>query len=77
MFQARQILIVKDEFLIARELAETVVALDGTIIGPVASIHGALEILDREAIAGAILSATGLPAAVAARWPRLAKPAAA
>ena len=58
MFHARQILIVEDEFLIAMDLADAVMALDGMVLGPVASVREALETLDHEEIAGAILDAS-------------------
>jgi len=106
MFQAQPILIVEDEPLIAMDLADAVAALDGVVLGPLASVRETLELLDHEEVSGAILdcslsdrditpvalrlaasgiplvvhSATGLPAEVAAHWPRLpvlTKPAAA
>jgi DNA-binding response OmpR family regulator len=58
MFHDRPILIVEDEAMIAMDLADAVAALDGMVLGPVASVREALEILDREPVAGAILDAS-------------------
>ena len=55
MFTAQRILIVEDESLIAMDLADAVTELGGHVIGPVASVKAAIELLDHGAIAGAIL----------------------
>jgi DNA-binding NtrC family response regulator len=55
MFGAQPILIVEDETLIAMCLADAVAELGGKVIGPVSTVREALEILDTQAVAAAIL----------------------
>jgi CheY-like chemotaxis protein len=44
-FTGRQVLIVEDELLIALELHRIVEQLGGTVVGPVGSVEGALQLL--------------------------------
>jgi DNA-binding response OmpR family regulator len=55
MFEARPILILEDEPLLAMALAEAVTALGGTVIGPIATVHDAHGVLDSQEVAAAIL----------------------
>lgn len=57
MFGAKPILIVEDEPFIALDLADAVAEWDGKVIGPFSTVREALDILDRQAIAAAILDA--------------------
>ena len=47
----------EDEYLIALALAEAVEDLDGKVVGPVATVAAALEIMNTRAIAAALLDA--------------------
>jgi CheY-like chemotaxis protein len=49
------ILIVEDEPVIALELKESVEEAGGQVVGPVGSAEAALELLERQAVAAAIL----------------------
>ncbi|MEO6715781.1 MAG: response regulator [Novosphingobium sp.] len=57
MFNQQPILIVEDEIIIALGLALSVRELGGRIVGPATTVHQALEILDNEFVAAAILDA--------------------
>lgn len=57
MLRGLPILIVEDEALIALDLAAAVEDLEGTVIGPVASVVEALAILQHQFVAGAVLDA--------------------
>ena len=48
MDRSRRVLVVEDEFLIAMELAATLEAHGFEVVGPVASVDEALEMLERE-----------------------------
>lgn len=47
--QGRRILVVEDDYLIAGELAESLIELGATVVGPAASVPEALALMDREA----------------------------
>lgn len=52
----RRLLVVEDDFLIARDLAEAFQALGADVLGPVASVDDALDLLDdTDRIDGAVL----------------------
>lgn len=55
MLVDRHILIVEDEPLIALQLKALVEDVGGTVIGPVGSVRGAMELLQSEVVAAAIL----------------------
>lgn len=55
MFQGQSVLIVEDDPLIALDLADSVAHLRGNVIGPVATVSKAMQILDRQFVAAAIL----------------------
>jgi DNA-binding LytR/AlgR family response regulator len=57
MFDNQPILIVEDEPLIAMCLADTVECMKGLVVGPAASVKEALVLIERHAIAAAILDA--------------------
>lgn len=55
-FAGKNILIVEDESIIAMEMAEAVEAAGGTVLGPVASVEAAMELVNgKEHIDAAIL----------------------
>ena len=47
-FAGKNILIVEDESIIAMEMAEAVGAAGGTVLGPVASVEAAMELVNGE-----------------------------
>lgn len=51
----RQILIVEDEFIIADDVAAGLQAEGAAVLGPVAKLQGALELLSNHEVDGAIL----------------------
>jgi CheY-like chemotaxis protein len=54
--QHRRILVVEDEYFLADDMAEALRALDAEILGPVADVQEALDLLATEAgISGAVL----------------------
>ena len=55
MLGLASILIVEDEPLIALELKASVEEAGGQVVGPVGSVEAALELLQREVVAAAIL----------------------
>lgn len=55
MFRAQPILIVEDDLLIGLGLADAVAELDGVVIGPVATVREALEIVESQLVGAAIL----------------------
>ena len=55
MLGLASILIVEDEPLIALELKVSVEEAGGQVVGPVGSVEAALELLQREVVAAAIL----------------------
>ena len=57
MFNQQPILIVEDEIIIALGLAFSVRELGGKVVGPATTVRQALEILDNEFVAAAILDA--------------------
>ncbi len=57
MLTGLKILIAEDEALVACDLACAVKALDGIVIGPVASVAEALSLLDEGAVDAAIVDA--------------------
>lgn len=57
MFGGAQVLILEDEPLVALDLAATVEAAEGKVVGPFASVGEALAVLDDAEIAAAILDA--------------------
>lgn len=57
MFGGAHVLILEDEPLVALDLAATVEAADGKVVGPFASVAEALAALDDADIAAAILDA--------------------
>ena len=57
MFSADSILIVEDDPIIAMCLVDAVLDLKGHVIGPLSTVREAMEILDQQAIAAAILDA--------------------
>jgi DNA-binding response OmpR family regulator len=57
MFDNQPILIVEDEPLIAMCLADAVECMKGLVVGPAASVKEALVLIERHAIAAAILDA--------------------
>ena len=57
MFDALPILIVEDDPIIAMCLAEVVSDFNGRVVGPMATVREAMEVLDQREIAAAILDA--------------------
>ncbi len=57
MFRSQPILILEDEPWIAFDLAEAVNQLDGIVVGPIATVREAMDLLDRQVISAAILDA--------------------
>lgn len=55
MFDGMSILIVEDSALVALALADVVEAHGGHVVGPVSSVRHALELLETEPVAAAIL----------------------
>ena len=55
MLNRRRILIAEDEAIIAYELAQAVEDAGGEVVGPVASVREALELLSKELVHAAIL----------------------
>lgn len=57
MFGGKPILIIEDELLIAMSLADAVDDLEGHVIGPLATVSEAMDVLNSVEIAAAILDA--------------------
>lgn len=57
MFGEKRILIVEDEAMVALGLSMAVEDLEGTVIGPVATVAEGLSLIDTETIAAAVLDA--------------------
>ena len=57
MLKGIPILIVEDEALVALELSVAIEALDGRVVGPVATIAEARKLIETQAVAAAILDA--------------------
>ncbi len=55
MFDEKPVLIVEDNVFLAVDLSEAIEELDGRVVGPTNRISQALELLDREEIAAAIV----------------------
>jgi CheY-like chemotaxis protein len=56
LLQERHILVVEDDFLLASELCRALAGSGATIVGPVATVPGALELIaSAPAVEGAIL----------------------
>lgn len=55
MFDNQPILIVEDECFVALDLADAVADWQGKVVGPVATVAQALELLEAEKVAAAIL----------------------
>lgn len=55
IFERTRVLLVEDDFLQAADLARLMSALECKIIGPVARLEAALELVARKAIDGAII----------------------
>ena len=58
MLENQNILIVEDEVLIAMELADAVIEVGGSVVGPARSVAEALTILDAASVTAAILDVT-------------------
>ena len=57
MFDDANVLVVEDESLIAEDIADWVKAAGGTVIGPVRTVAGALELIGTNTVDAAILDA--------------------
>ena len=55
MFNGQPVLIVEDNVFLAVDLSEAVEELDGRVVGPTNRISQALELLDKEEVAAAIV----------------------
>lgn len=56
MFRDRLVLIVEDNAFLALDLSQAIEELDGRVAGPTAHVSEAIELLDREDIAAAIVN---------------------
>lgn len=54
---SRRVLVVEDEFVIADDLAESLRELGFAVVGPAATVGSALELIEREPVAAALLDA--------------------
>ena len=54
---SRRVLVVEDEFLIADDLAISLREMGYAVVGPTATVGGALELIEREPVAAALLDA--------------------
>lgn len=63
MFQRSAILVVEDEPLLAMDIDDAVMAEDGLVVGPYATVAAALAALETHDIAGAV-SMCSLPTAM-------------
>jgi DNA-binding response OmpR family regulator len=55
IFEKARVLLVEDDFRQARDLAQLISALECKVIGPVARLEAALQLVARRAIDGAII----------------------
>jgi DNA-binding NtrC family response regulator len=57
MLTDKPVLIVQDNFYLALDLAAAVERLDGRVVGPAGSLNEALNLLEREQVAAALIDA--------------------